>query len=217
MSTMDAMGTMDRTGRIHIQPGMDVFDMDAHKIGSVVHVHERAVSPGAVPGAGSDEDIIEVKTGFLGLGKHLYVPRSAVRDVTEGGVFLSGGKEKARELGWETKPADLTSRAAVLEGARAEGADEDAAPEASTWDEAVRYYRARCFERYGNDANWERYEPRYRFAWDMGEAPDLKGKSWADAAPEMRQRWEVLHPDTPWDGAVDTVQDAWEHSPRAKS
>src|SRR5688572_8726355 len=122
MATMDAMGTMDRTGRIHIQPGMEVFDVDAQKVGSVVHLHERAVSPGASPGAGSDEDVIEVKTGFLGLGKHLYIPRSAVRDVTEGGVFLSAGKGKAGELGWEAKPADLTNRMAVQERAAEESA-----------------------------------------------------------------------------------------------
>ena len=199
------MDTMDRTGRVHIQPGMEVFDVDAQKVGSVVHLYESDVP-------GSDRDVIEVKTGFLGLGKHLFIPRSAIKDVTEGGVFLSAAKGQAGELGWETRPADLDTRASSHGEAAAETPQ---APPASTWEEALPQYRARCYARYGTDANWERYEPRYRFAWDMSQAPDLAGQTWEKVAPELRQRWEVMHPEVDWEGASDAIRDAWVNPPVA--
>jgi hypothetical protein len=207
MATMD---TMDRTGRIHIQPGMDVFDMDAHKIGTVVHLHERPGngSPGATPG---DQDVVEVKTGFLGLGKHYFVPKSAVRDVTEGGVFLSASRDTVKTSGWEKRPDDLEVRPANQETVQPTGASLESAASVTSWEEAMPHYRTRCFERYGTDASWERYEPRYRFAWELSRAADLTGKPWSSAAPELRQRWEVLHPDVPWEGAADTIRDVWPH------
>jgi hypothetical protein len=29
--------------------------------------------------------------------------------------------------------------------------------------------------------------------------------------PELRARWEVLHPEVDWDTVADAVRDAWEH------
>ena len=29
--------------------------------------------------------------------------------------------------------------------------------------------------------------------------------------PDLRARWEVLHPEVEWDTVADTVRDAWEH------
>jgi hypothetical protein len=40
----------------------------------------------------------------LGLGKHLYVPFSAIRDVTSGCVFVNVPKEQLDTQGWEVKP-----------------------------------------------------------------------------------------------------------------
>ena len=211
MATMD---TMDRTGRVHIQPGMDVFDVDAHKIGTVVHLHERAGTgtmgtAGATPG----EYTVEVKTGFLGLGKHYFIPQSAVRDVTEGGVFLNASRDTVKQSGWETRPSDVGVQPANQETARPAENTVVRATEAATWDEAMPRYRTRCFERYGDDANWQRYEPRYRFAWEMSRAADLAGKPWSGAEEELRRRWEVLHPDDPWEGASETIRDVWERVP----
>lgn len=233
MATMD---TMDRTGRVHIQPGMDVFDVDAHKIGTVVHLHERAGSgatgtagatgaTGAMAGTGVmgapsmtgatgvGEYIVEVKTGFLGLGKHYFIPQSAVRDVTEGGVFLSTSRETVKESGWETRPSELGVQPASQERVRPAEDTVARAAEAATWEEALPRYRTRCLERYGDDANWQRYEPRYRFAWEMSRAPDLAGKPWSGAEEELRRRWEVLQPNDPWEGASETIRDVWERVP----
>jgi hypothetical protein len=50
---------------------------------------------------------MEVKTGFLGLGSHLYIPLSAVQDTLNDCVFLSERKGEFDRLGWHEKPANL--------------------------------------------------------------------------------------------------------------
>ena len=43
----------------------------------------------ATGGSGlAGDGVFELKTGLFGLGKHYYIPFSAVKDVTTGGVFL---------------------------------------------------------------------------------------------------------------------------------
>ena len=50
------------------------------------------------------EDIIEVRTGLFGLGKHYYVPFSAIQDVTSGCVFINQRKDDVDTLSWDVKP-----------------------------------------------------------------------------------------------------------------
>jgi hypothetical protein len=94
-----------------IEPGMDVCDINGDKIGSVDHVYRYAtaeVAPeSADVGTQPSDEIVEVKTGILGLGKHYYVPLGAVHDVTSGALFLSEGKDRVDEMGWDTRPDRL--------------------------------------------------------------------------------------------------------------
>jgi hypothetical protein len=92
-----------------LEPGMDVCDSDGTKIGSITRIyrHQYAeVGVGAPSSSGSTlrEEVLEVKTGLLGLGKHLYVPFSAIQDVTSGCVFTNHPKEEVDALGWDKKP-----------------------------------------------------------------------------------------------------------------
>jgi hypothetical protein len=94
----------------HLEPGMDVCDVDGNKFGSIARVyrHEMAtVGAGASSTAMEEmphDEIIEVKTGLLGLGRHLYVPFSTIQDVTSGCVFVNLSKERVEEQGWDVKP-----------------------------------------------------------------------------------------------------------------
>ena len=63
-----------------IVAGMDVCDVGGDKVGSVAVVHRFDPLPDPAA-SGAPEEILEVKTGLLGLGKHLYVPMSAVQEV----------------------------------------------------------------------------------------------------------------------------------------
>lgn len=71
-----------------ISPGMDVCDVSGEKVGTVARVG----------------DVVEVKTGFLGLGTHLYVPSNAVDGVTEAGVILKHAKHEFHEVGLDARP-----------------------------------------------------------------------------------------------------------------
>lgn len=97
-----------------IEPSMAVCDVDGNKIGTVAQVYDRAslgqaAGTGTTTGAGAphDEEYLEVKTGFFGLGKHLFIPRSAVHDAAENCVFLAIRKNQLDEQGWHRRPPSL--------------------------------------------------------------------------------------------------------------
>jgi hypothetical protein len=204
---------MDERGVQPIASGMEVYDRDGHKLGTVAHLHELDA-----PGAPGRRGYLEVATGFLsrlGLGRHLFVPLEAVGDVTEGGVFLSAGRDEADRADWHTRPAALDRREAPPAAAGSAGAapPADAAVAAlADWAAAAPHYRRRWEERHGSPgAQWEAYEPRYRFAWEMARLPGYAGQPWPRVRAELGARWEVLHPEVDWDTVADAVRDAWEH------
>ena len=90
-----------------IVSGMDVCDVGGDKIGSVAVLH-RVVKLPDPAAASAPEEILEVKTGLLGLGKRLYVPMSAVQEVLTESIFLSRPKEEFESLGYYEKPAHLS-------------------------------------------------------------------------------------------------------------
>ena len=95
-----------------LEPGMDVCDVDGNKFGSIgrIYRHEMATVGDATTTSGSGvgtmqrEDILEVKTGLLGLGKHLYIPFGAIQDVTSGCVFINQAKDQMEARGWDSRP-----------------------------------------------------------------------------------------------------------------
>ena len=78
-----------------VMPGLEVFDSEGSKVGTVTHLHETV---------GSTERTVdgtfEVKTGLFGLGKHYFVPFRAIAEVTTGGVFLKRSRADFDALGW---------------------------------------------------------------------------------------------------------------------
>lgn len=98
-----------------LMPDMDVCDMNGDKIGTVAHVYRHQFAPaGAMERQGSSDqqEIIEVKTGFMGLGKRLYIPASAIHDNTQDCLFLSEPRDVLDQVGWhnwDVKPPYLDS------------------------------------------------------------------------------------------------------------
>ena len=93
-----------------IAPDMDVCDLSGDKIGTVAHVYRYDLA--VVGGAQGDsrpphDDVVEVKTGFFGLGKHLYIPMSAFKEVIGESAFLSRSRADTEQMGWEEKPSYL--------------------------------------------------------------------------------------------------------------
>ena len=89
-----------------IVSGMDVCDVSGDKVGSVAFLHRVTKLPDSAP-ASAPEEILEIKTGLFGFGKHLYVPLSAVQEVLTESVFLSHPREDFESLGYYEKPAHL--------------------------------------------------------------------------------------------------------------
>ena len=52
-------------------------------------------------------EVVEVKTGRFGLGKHLYVPPNAVDGVTEECVILKHPKQEFHDFGLDVRPDQL--------------------------------------------------------------------------------------------------------------
>jgi len=86
-------------------PGQDLCDVNGDKVGTIAHVYREEVSAtdGAAP---VHDEVIEVKTGFMGLGQKLYVPVSAVTDTTEAAAFVDKAADEF-DVGWHEKPEYL--------------------------------------------------------------------------------------------------------------
>ena len=92
-----------------LEPGMDVCDVDGNKFGTIERAFRHEMAPVGATEAGpigtmTREDILQVKTGLLGLGKHYYIPFSAIQDVTSGCVFVDQSKDHIDDMGWDVRP-----------------------------------------------------------------------------------------------------------------
>ncbi len=86
----------DERAFARISEGMDVCDVSGEKVGTVARLQRDA----------GEHDLMEVKTGPLGLGKHLYVPAEEVESVTDGGVILKHPKQEFHAAGLEARPEE---------------------------------------------------------------------------------------------------------------
>jgi len=86
---------------------MDVCDVTGEKVGSIAHIYRFDEATAADAESRPGDDIIEVKTGFLGFGKHFYIPMSDVQEVLTDSIFLSKSRETFDQLGYETRPAHM--------------------------------------------------------------------------------------------------------------
>jgi len=86
---------------------MGVCDVGGDRVGSVGEVHH-AGRPADPAAASVPDEILEIKTGLLGLGKRLYVPMSAVQEVLTESIFLASPKEELESRGYYEKPAHLS-------------------------------------------------------------------------------------------------------------
>jgi len=82
---------MERQWAGQIREGMDLYDVDGDKIGSVGEV--------------ASGRYLRASTGFLGLGRELYIPFSAIADVRSDGIHLSVDKDDIGRQDWDMRPA----------------------------------------------------------------------------------------------------------------
>jgi hypothetical protein len=92
---------------------MDVCDSRGSRLGSIARVYRYDANDepvehaaGGAPAVAYDE-VFEVKTGMLGLGKRLFVPFSAIQEVVSDSVFLSIGGFDSELDQFKHKPEHL--------------------------------------------------------------------------------------------------------------
>ena len=93
-----------------IEPGMEVCDSNGDKVGTVARVYRHAAllrGTAEAPAPEERDEVVEVKTGLLGLGARYYVPLSGIQDATPSCVFLAKPKADFESLGWHEKPSYL--------------------------------------------------------------------------------------------------------------
>jgi hypothetical protein len=81
---------------------MEVRDVLGYKIGTIARVYRDEHAALQLTAAGNrDVDarpsrpgVMEVKTGLMGLGPHLYIPVTEITEVTEDSVFLAKNKDE---------------------------------------------------------------------------------------------------------------------------
>ena len=83
-------------------PGQELCDVNGEKVGTISHVYREEVTPetGTAP---AHDEVVEVKTGFMGLGQRLYVPVSAIAETTEAAVFVDKAADEF-DGDWKRKP-----------------------------------------------------------------------------------------------------------------
>jgi hypothetical protein len=93
-----------------ITKGMDVYDMDGDKVGTVGEIYQPAevTSTTAATARPTGRMCLKVDTGFLGLGKDLFIPADAVSNVTTDQVTLNVDKDRLDDMGWDRRPDWLT-------------------------------------------------------------------------------------------------------------
>lgn len=96
-----------------VREGMDVTDINGDKVGSVGEIFSRAGVASSTTTTSMDTSVsasgnyLKVDTGFLGLGKDLYIPAEYVSDVVDNKVRLNTSKDAIDSFGWDEKPAFL--------------------------------------------------------------------------------------------------------------
>ena len=89
-----------------INEGIDVCDISGDKVGKAGGIYQpAAVSATATTTAEPTGELyLKVDTGFLGMGKDLFIPGSAISDVTAERVTLNVGKDRVDAMGWDRQP-----------------------------------------------------------------------------------------------------------------
>jgi len=95
--------------------GMDVYDANDDKIGSVSEVYDTTSGRTSASGGG----YLRVPTGFLGLGREHHIPFSAIRSVGDDRINLRVGKDELDNLGYGESPTAMDDdRADYVSGER---------------------------------------------------------------------------------------------------
>ena len=90
-----------------IHQGMHVEDADGDTIGTVSAIYQpvRTIATTSGTAAPAGDTYLKVHAGLPLLGKNLYIPASAIRDVTADRIILRIDETDLDKQGWDDRPA----------------------------------------------------------------------------------------------------------------
>jgi hypothetical protein len=79
------------------------------------------------------------------------------------------------------------------------------------WEDVRSRYETLFEQHYGtSDTRWPEIEPLYRWAWQMANAPDVRGRPWPEVEARLRRDWEAEPGRAAWPEAAGPIRDVWE-------
>jgi hypothetical protein len=79
------------------------------------------------------------------------------------------------------------------------------------WEDVRSRYEMLFEQHYGtSETTWPRAEPLYRYAWQMANAPDRRGRPWSEVEASLRRDWEAQGREPGWAEAAGPMRDVWE-------
>jgi hypothetical protein len=79
------------------------------------------------------------------------------------------------------------------------------------WEDVRSRYETLFEQHYGTtDTSWPEIEPLYERAWQMANAPELRGRPWPEVETTVQRQWESQPGRTAWSEAAGPIRDVWE-------
>jgi hypothetical protein len=60
------------------------------------------------------------------------------------------------------------------------------------------------------DGNFDEYFPAYRYGSTMAGSKEYQGRSWDEAEPDLKRKWELAHPKSAWEKMKAAIRHGWE-------
>jgi hypothetical protein len=118
-------------------------------------------------------------------------------------ILLTGGGRDVQSQGAEFVRSD---GAGVSRGIGARPVDVT-----GHWPDVASRYEMLFGQHYGTtDTSWAQMEPVYRYAWEMANAAQYRGRPWSEVAHAVQQDWTASHPERGWQDVEGAIHDVWD-------
>ena len=79
------------------------------------------------------------------------------------------------------------------------------------WEDVASRYRMLWQQHYGTtDQTWEQMEPIYRYAWQVANNPNYRGRPWSQAEAAVQRDWQAAGRQPSWEQVAGPIRDVWE-------
>jgi hypothetical protein len=182
--------------------------------GQLSHMLARAASAPDVSGAHALENML------IDLGVPDGEARFYASEVHDGRTLVvvdaDGRFDEVRRLVLEHGGYDVQWRGAELirgDGGIPGGVGPRPIDVTANWPDFASRYEMLWEQHYGTtDATWEQMQPVYRYAWQLANSPEYRGRPWSEVASVVGRSWQTseLSQSFSWSSVAGPIRDVWE-------